>query len=134
MSDQTAANLLEVSEVRGVTVVRFTRRSILDPMLIELAGQRLRALVHENNCRRLVLDFTNVESVTSAMLGKLVALYNAVDSAGGRLVFAGVDPFLLQIFRLCNLPSNIPIHAREEDAVQSLMEGGTTNQSATPPP
>jgi anti-anti-sigma factor len=122
MTDQTAADLLEVSEVRGVTVVRFTRRSILDPMLIELAGQRLRALVHENNCRRLVLDFTHVESVTSAMLGKLVALYNAVDSAGGRLVFAGVDPFLLQIFRLCNLPPNIPIYAREEDAVQSLLE------------
>ncbi len=120
MTEQTAADLLEVDEVHGVTVVRFTRRSILDPMLIELVGRRLEALVHEGNCRRLVLNFTHVESVTSAMLGNLVSLYKSIGTAGGQLVFAGVDPFLQQIFRVCNFPSDIPVHISEADAVQSL--------------
>jgi anti-anti-sigma factor len=119
MTDKTP-DLLEVDQVHGVTVVRFTRRTILDPMLIESAGQRLAALVNEQGCRRLVLNFNRVESVTSAMLGKLVALSNLIDGCSGRLVFAGVDPFLQQIFRLCNLPPNIPIHQSEADAVQAL--------------
>jgi anti-anti-sigma factor len=124
MSDQTTSDLLDVGEVRGVTVVRFKRRTILDPQLIENLGLRLLALVREQGCLRLVLDFASVESVTSAMLGSLVALYNAVNAAGGRLVFAAVDPFLLQIFRLCNLPPTIPIHLTEADAVQALAVPG----------
>jgi anti-anti-sigma factor len=120
MTEQMPPDLLEVADVGGVTVVRFSRRTILDPMLIESLGQHLQGLVDGQGCRRLVLNFSRVESVTSAMLGKLVALYNAIDKAGGRLVFAGVDPFLLQIFRLCQLPPGIPIHGSEAEAVQAL--------------
>jgi anti-anti-sigma factor len=122
MTDKMSADLLEVSEVRGVTVVRFTRRTILDPMLIEQLGERLLSLVDENHCRRLVLDFGRVESVTSAMLGKLVLVHNAVEEVDGRIVFACVDPFLQQIFRVCNLPQDIPILASEADAVQALID------------
>jgi anti-anti-sigma factor len=120
MTDKMSADLLEVSGVRGVTIVRFTRRTILDPMLIEQLGERLLSLVEEENCRRLVLDFARVESVTSAMLGKLVLVHNAILEADGRVVFASVDPFLKQIFRVCNLPQDISIHASEADAVEAL--------------
>jgi anti-anti-sigma factor len=120
MPDSTYPDLVEVSDVDGVTVVRFTRRTILDPLLIDLAGQRLLTLVHEQGCRRLVLDFARVESVTSAMLGKLVLLYNTIIAAGGRLAFASVDPFLQQIFSICNLPAAIPIHPSESAAVQAM--------------
>jgi anti-anti-sigma factor len=123
MTDKPSADLLEVSEVRGVTVVHFTRRTILDPGLVEELGDRLLALVNQTNCRRLVLDFTRVESVTSAMLGKLVVLHNAIAEAGGGIVFASVDPFLYQIFQVCNLPQSIPIHASEAAAVDALASG-----------
>jgi anti-anti-sigma factor len=123
MSDKKSADLLEVSEVRGVTVVRFTRRTILDPALVEQLGERLLALISQQNCRRLVLDFARVESVTSAMLGKLVQLHSALCAVDGRVVFACVDPFLQQIFQVCHLPQAIPIHASEADAVQALAAG-----------
>jgi anti-anti-sigma factor len=123
MSDKMSADLLEISEVRGVTVVRFTRRTILDPEVIEQLGERLLGLAHQEDCLRLVLDFARVESVTSAMLGKLVQLHSAIREAGGSVVFACVDPFLKQIFQVCNLPQTIPIHASEADAVGALSEG-----------
>jgi anti-anti-sigma factor len=121
MSDKMPADLLEVSEVQGVTLVRFTRRTILEPDLIDTIGERLQALVHEKQGRLLVLDFARVESLTSAMLGKLVTLYSAIGACGGRLVFCGVEPFLLQIFRICNLPPDIPIYPSETDAVKALV-------------
>jgi anti-anti-sigma factor len=120
MTDKIPPDLLEVEDAGGVTVVRFTRRTILDPTVIETLGEHLQALVKDQGCRRLVLNFARVESVTSAMLGKLISLYNDIHGGGGRMVFTGVDPFLLQIFRLCNLPAGIPIHASEADAVQAL--------------
>src|SRR5262249_7028374 len=61
--------LVQLSRVKDVTVTRFPRRTILDPMAIEALGEQLLDLVDEG-CHRLVLDFTRVESVTSAMFGK----------------------------------------------------------------
>jgi anti-anti-sigma factor len=120
MADVTPADLLEVGQTQGVTVVRFTRRTILDPALIEQIGQRLLALVQEHGCRKLVLDFTRVESVTSAMMGTFISLYHTIDDDGGRLAFCGVDPFLQQIFHVCNIPPGIPIHPSEAEAVGAV--------------
>jgi len=111
MSNETSQDLVEVAQVKEVTVVRFTRRTILDPAAIEVVGERLLDLVHNQGCRRLVLDFNRVESLTSGMLGKFAGLHTAIDSAGGRLVFSSVGPFLKQIFTICNLPQTILVVA-----------------------
>jgi anti-anti-sigma factor len=124
MAGETNPDLYEVSEAQGVTVVRFTRRTILEPLAIEALGDRLLGLVREQAGRRLVLDFARVESLTSAMLGKFAALHTAVEEAGGRLVFCNVGDFLRQILTVCNFPQTIPIHADEAAAVQAL--GGTS--------
>ena len=120
MSDQLPCVLLEATQHGDVTVVRFTHRTVLDPDAIEAVGERLLALVRSEGRRKLALDFARVESLTSAMLAKLVALYRAVDADGGRLVFCGVGAFLLQIFTLCHIPQTIPIYADEAEAVRAL--------------
>ncbi len=120
MSTEPPQALAEVAQVEGVTVVRFIRRTILDPGAIEAVGERLLDLVRDHGCRRLVLDFHRVESLTSGMLGKFAALHSAVDAAGGRLVFSSVGPFLLQIFAICNLPQAIPMYPDEASAVGAL--------------
>lgn len=119
MADESP-HLAEVDQVKDVTVVRFTRRTILDPATIEVVGDSLLDLVRNQGCRRLVLDFSRVESVTSGMLGKFAALHSAIDSVGGRLVFSGVGPFLQQIFAICNIPQAIPLHPDEASAVEAL--------------
>jgi anti-anti-sigma factor len=114
-----SAELLEVQTNQNVTVARFTRRTILDQAAIDVAGERLRGLVRDG-ARQLVLSFARVESLTSAMLGQLVALHQDVEAAGGRLAFCHVDAFLAQIFRICNIPQQIPIHPTEADALRAL--------------
>jgi anti-anti-sigma factor len=121
MSTESSQPLAEVALVEGVTVVRFIRRTILDPAAIEVVGDRLLGLIHHHGCRRLVLDFSRVESVTSGMLGKFAALHSAIAAAGGRLVFSGVGPFLQQIFAICNLPQTIALHPDEASAVHALL-------------
>jgi anti-sigma B factor antagonist len=118
MSDQPA--LLEATPHGDVTVVRFTHRTVLDPDAIDAVGARLLALVTQEDRRKLVLDFTRVESLTSAMLAKLVSLYRAIEAQHGQLVFCGVGPFLQTIFTLCHIPQTIPIYPDEAEAVRVL--------------
>src|SRR5262245_31477298 len=111
MTTDQPDTLLEATQAGGVTVVRFTRRTILDPGAIQSVGERLLTLVCDEGRRTLALDFGRVESLTSNMLGKLVALHQAIEDEGGRLAFCSVGPFLQQIFEICNLPKTIPIYA-----------------------
>jgi len=112
--------LLQVEQVGDVTVVRFTRRTILEATAIEAVGQRLFELVQNEGRRRVVLNFTQVESLTSAMLGKFMTLFREVQAAGGRLAFCNVDPFLLQIFKICHVTDLIPIYGTESEALQKV--------------
>jgi anti-anti-sigma factor len=124
MTPEQPGALLEAAQTGRATVVRFTRRTILEPGAIEAVGERLLALVRQEGRRHLALDFTRVESLTSNMLGKLVSLHNAVEAEGGRLVFCSVGPFLRQIFTICKLPPNILICTDEAEAVRVLSESG----------
>ena len=82
MSTETTPELVEIQDVEGVTVVRFLRRTILDPLAIEALGERLQGLVRDQNCNRLAIDCSKVESLTSSMLGKFASLHVAVSRAG----------------------------------------------------
>ena len=122
MSAETTPELVEIQDVEGVTVVRFLRRTILDPLAIEALGERLQGLVRDQNCNRLAIDCSKVESLTSSMLGKFASLHVAVSRAGGRMVFCNVGDFLRQILTVCKFPDAIPIHADEAAAVRALSE------------
>jgi anti-anti-sigma factor len=123
MSAETSPDLVEVHQVEGVTVVRFLRRTILDPLAIESLGDRLMGLVRDQGCTRLAIDCAKVESLTSAMLGKFAALHVAISKAGGRVAFCNVGDFLRQILTLCKFPDAIPIHTDEAAAVRALSAG-----------
>jgi anti-anti-sigma factor len=121
MSPDPTYGLLEVEQIGDCSVGRFTRRTVLEPLAVAAVGQRLRELVRGGSARKLVLNFARVESLTSAMLGEFVLLYKEIDSAGGRLVFCHVDPFLRQIFQLCQMPQQIPLYADEPTALAALQ-------------
>jgi anti-sigma B factor antagonist len=116
--------LLEVEQVGEHTVVRFTRRTILENTAIDAVAARLRDLVREQGARTVVLEFARVESMTSAMLGTLVTLHRDVEAAGGRLVFCCVDAFLASIFQLCQIPQQISVFPSEAEALQALSHPG----------
>jgi anti-anti-sigma factor len=120
MPSQPQASPLQVERVGDATVVRFTRRTILHGDTIEAIGAQLLAVAGGGDCRKLVVSFEHVESLTSAMLGKLIAAQRKVEAAGGRVAFCQVDPFLLQIFTLVRLPDLVPICADEREALASL--------------
>lgn len=125
MSDVSLPGLLEITSTEGVTVVRFLHRSLLDPLAIEAASDALTVALHADP-PRLLLDFGSVESVASAMVGRLVALHQQVAAVGGVLGFCSVGPFLSRIFSLCHLPASIITYPDSPSGVAAMSSGSAT--------
>ncbi len=120
MTEHAGQQLLEVEQRPNVLIVRFKRRTILEPTAIQRIGSELLALCGQEGNRTVVLNFAGVESMTSAMIGEFVLLHRTLSEAGGQLLFCNVDAFLLHVFKVVQIPERIPIYADEAQALQTL--------------
>ena len=77
--------------VGDVTVVNFLDRRILDEQSVQAIGEQLFSLVDELGRKQLLLDFGNVESLSSPVLGIIATLNKKVTAAGGRLLACNLD-------------------------------------------
>ena len=86
MESQTPDALLNIEMRQEVAVARFAYPLILGGQIAEAVAEKLTSLLPELGQKRLLVDFANVRSVTSLMLGKLIQLHNAANAIGTRLV------------------------------------------------
>jgi anti-sigma B factor antagonist len=68
----------------------------------------------------VLLNFVNVEHLSSAALGTLIAVSNHVKQKGGQLRLANIDPQILEVFVITKLNKLFQIHDTEAAAVQSF--------------
>jgi stage II sporulation protein AA (anti-sigma F factor antagonist) len=120
MHPPTTHRYLEVEQVGDAIVVRFTVPWILKEGTIETIGETLDGLVENSSCRKFVLNFDNVKSLTSMMYGKLVGLHKKIEDAGGRLALCKINPNLYEVFEVLNLTPTLTIYGEEQEALQSL--------------
>src|SRR6266436_7442166 len=114
MSSPTRRRRLEVEHIGDVTVVNFVDRKILDEQNIQIIGEQLFSLVDEAGRRKILLNFSNVEYLSSAALGKLITLNKKLQQAGGRLVLCNIDPQIHEVFEITNLDKFFKI-MKEDD-------------------
>lgn len=91
--------------------VRFLR-TVLDSQSAEDIGEELTRLLPGLGQRRLRLDFSNVQFVTAAVLGKIADLYSALQTAGTGIVLANVQPAVYEIFGVARLTELLDIRPR----------------------
>ncbi len=65
---------LDIEQIGEVTVAKFVDKKILDENNIQMIGNQLFGLVEEDGRKKIVLDFTAVEYLSSAALGKLITM------------------------------------------------------------
>jgi anti-anti-sigma factor len=113
---------VSVEQVGPATVVRFPKPIILEGDTADQVGEYLVSLVVDGGRCRLVLDCQNVQSLSSAMLGKLIQVHRKSLPLGGRLALCRIAPQLQQIFDTLKLSVLIGIYGGEAEAVQSFKE------------
>ena len=72
----TKDSRLVVSEEDQITKVRFLDRNILEEANIQQIGDEISQLIEASDNPRLLIDFDQVEHLSSAALGTLITINN----------------------------------------------------------
>jgi anti-sigma B factor antagonist len=108
---------LDVNEVGDVTVVRFKDKKIVEDINIEELGRELFQLVEQDNRKKLLLNFSSVDFLSSAALGKLITLEKKVRAHGGVLKLSNIRPEIYEVFTITKLDRLFDIKDDETDAL-----------------
>lgn len=108
---------LEVNEVADVTVVRFRDQKIIEDINIQELGQEMFRLVEVDNRHKLLLNFSSVDFLSSAALGKLITLDKKVKGRGGTLKLSNIRPEIYEVFAITKLNRLFDIKDDEADAL-----------------
>jgi anti-sigma B factor antagonist len=112
---------IHVNEVDGVQVIRFTDRQLFDERTVrEVADQILAALPGDGSPIRLILDFTDINLVSSTLLSKLILLQRRVASSNGKLRLCEMSPVIQQVFRTANLDRLFTIDRDQRAALEAF--------------
>ncbi|NDC54644.1 MAG: anti-sigma factor antagonist [Planctomycetia bacterium] len=117
----TAHRRIEASKIGEVTVVKFVDKKILDEASIQELGAELFGLVEQLNRKSILLNFTDVEFLSSAALGKLITLDRKVKAAKGRLKMSNIRPEILEVFQITKLNKVFDIRKDEAEAIAAFQ-------------
>jgi len=116
----TTHRRIDVSKVGDVSIVRFLDKKILDEAGIVELGAELFGLVELDNRKSLLLNFSGVEFLSSAALGKLITLDRKVKSHKGRMKMSSIRPEVLEVFHITKLNKIFDIRKDEAEAISAF--------------
>ena len=108
---------LDVKEVGDVTVVRFRDQKIIEDLNIQELGREMFRLVEVEKREKLLLNFSTVDFLSSAALGKLITLDKKSKAHGGVLKLSNIRPEIFEVFTITKLDRLFDIKDDEADAL-----------------
>jgi len=111
---------ISVSSEGDVTVVELMDRKILDEVSILHISEQLNSLIVDASAPRLVVDFTNVDHLSSSALGMLITLHNCVREKAGRLVLCNIQPGIYEVFAITRLNDIFTIRNSRAEALAEM--------------
>jgi anti-sigma B factor antagonist len=111
---------LEINNVGDVTVIRFRDRKIVEDLSIQELGQEMFHLVEAESRDKLLLNFSTVEFLSSAALGKLITLDKKMKAHGGTLKLSNIKPEIFEVFCITKLNRLFDIKDDEADALAAF--------------
>ncbi len=107
-----------------VLIVGFTDSKILDSHRIEAVGRELQEAVPQALHKKLLVNFSGVSFMSSAMITKLVTLNKACKNNSVALKFCEVSPNVMEVFKITKLTKLFDIQEGEEKALASFGKKG----------
>ncbi|MFO1095943.1 MAG: STAS domain-containing protein [Planctomycetaceae bacterium] len=90
-------------EDAGAIIVTFVRQQLTDEDNLEQVGEALFALVEKDAQSRIILDLSQLDYITSSVLGKFITLHRRLHRQGGTLVLCGIQPNVRESLRASRL-------------------------------
>jgi len=114
-----ASQRLNITDHKDVKVVDFVESKILDEANIAEIGQHLTEMVVAKDRPKILLDFKNVDHLSSAALGMLINVNNRVKQQSGQLRLAQIKPQIMEVFEITKLNKLFKILPTRAEALAS---------------
>jgi anti-anti-sigma factor len=96
-----------VEQSGNVRVITFTTEGVRD--VANVIARELEGGADGLRGRHLMLDFGNVESLSSVELGTLLTLHNRIKGSGGRLLLFNLRPRVYEVVTAAHLQARLEI-------------------------
>jgi anti-sigma B factor antagonist len=104
------------------TIVTFTDEKILEERDINDLQESLTGVIEQAEKINLVLDFSTVKFLSSAVLGLLIRVSKKVYERDGQLRLCNINPRIYEIFKITRLTKIFDIYPDRAAAVASLAK------------
>jgi anti-sigma B factor antagonist len=118
MADATPQ--LALTRQKDIRIVEFTNSKIIDELNIAEIGQTLTTVIDESPNPKLLLDFGQVDHLSSAALGMLINANGRIKSKNGQLRLANIKPQIYEVFKITQLNKLFYIHGSRQEALASF--------------
>lgn len=102
------------------TVITLAEERILEDADIKGLEESIMPIIEQAGRINLILDFCNVEFLSSAVLGLLIRISKKVYQQDGQLKLCGIDEKIYKIFKITRLNKIFDIYEDLSKARQSL--------------
>ena len=101
-------------------MVEFADRKILEELSIQEIGEELDQIVESEPGVKLLLNFKNVDHLSSAALGMLITLNKKIKERDGDLKLSDINRQIFEVFKITKLNRVFDIHDNAEDAMAAF--------------
>lgn len=110
---------IKIKRIDGVSVVEFVDRKILEELSIKEIEDELSQLIESEPGIRLLLNFHNVDHLSSAALGTLITLNKKIKEQSGAMKLSDINRQIFEVFKITRLHRVFDIH----DTIDEAMSG-----------
>lgn len=109
-------------EMKGnVSVIRFNDRNILDEASIQSISDEILRHIDSLTNPRILIDFSNVDHLSSSALGSLITINNRVRKHDGQLRLSNIGEQIMEVFTITKLNKLFQIHPSHKSALDSFQ-------------
>lgn len=108
-----------VQQVEKFHVVEFRQASLMDAIVLEEVGKKLYHLVDAEDRRRIILDFEQVQYLSSQAIGIVMTMHKKLSALpNSKFVLCGVGPKLLELLKITRLDRLLVVKPTQREALK----------------
>lgn len=111
---------ISVEYGENATIVTLADEKILEEEDIRSVQESIMSVIEQVGRINLVLDFRNVQFLSSAVLGFLIRISKKIYEHDGQLRLCNISPKIHEIFKITRLTKIFDIHEDVESAIEGL--------------
>ncbi len=120
MANRSGDCPIQVSRKAGVVVVELQDRYITSDEWVALLEATFRKIIDKEAAPKVLVLLSEVEHISSAVLGEFISVNRQLRRKDGELRLAGVRPEVAEIFAITRLDQSFRIHATPDEALKAF--------------